>query len=277
MKALKNGTTYRTKRYASQYASLDKKIDEFLKKKALVPLTRGEPLQVRDPYYVFCLSPDPQVAFAAARDALRHIQNLLDNVADKLPDPDQNTLSTILIFALLSAGPPIRRFTFGGDATKNDWDTGLKAHKQNIAIHNFAFSSLCSYFIKASHHGSKYSSSQDIWQELLPTGNSDYVHTFFSSGDLTYPNTETLDHLERAAKLTGARILRHATNDRAISNNYPVEYVNMKAPNTNTIRKKVEMHGGGRPLTISSNDLVGYKYTYDLLTNTSTVTKLLQQ
>lgn len=103
-------------------------------------------------------------------------------------NPDQNLLSSIL---LLIYGKH-HRLLFGGDAGKVVWSESFQHYKetgQQVDHGPFHGS-----FIKASHHGSKYSSSEDLWPDiLLPQG-----HVAISAGNKSnfeHPHTETLDHI----------------------------------------------------------------------------------
>lgn len=101
-------------------------------------------------------------------------------------NPDQNLLSSIL---LLIYGKH-HRLLFGGDAGKVVWRESFQHY--NHTGQDVDHGKFCGSFIKASHHGSKYSSLEDLWPVILSPGG----HVGISAGrNYDHPHRETLEHI----------------------------------------------------------------------------------
>src|SRR5205807_5448464 len=84
------------------------------------------------------------------------------------------------------------RLLFGGDAGKEIWRQCLEHYKetQQYLDHGPFKGS----FVKASHHGSKHSSSVELWPDILYPG----AHVGISAGNKTsykHPHPDTLEHI----------------------------------------------------------------------------------
>jgi beta-lactamase superfamily II metal-dependent hydrolase len=66
-------------------------------------------------------------------------------------------------------------------------------------------------FIKASHHGSKYSSSVQFWERVLHNESCVGISAGMNE-QLNHPNRETIDHIRQAAKRQSAKVRIYSTN-----------------------------------------------------------------
>ncbi len=106
------------------------------------------------------------------------------------PNIDANTISTIL-----QINYQYHQLLFPGDTTLPSWKEVLKTYKEYEETRNLP--TINPNFIKAAHHGSKKSSSVDIWKQILPEEGT--VHIAFSAGKgHSHPNRETIAHIEQA-------------------------------------------------------------------------------
>jgi beta-lactamase superfamily II metal-dependent hydrolase len=99
----------------------------------------------------------------------------------------QNLISSILMFIYGH-----HRLLFGGDAGSDVWLDSLKKYGSNK--HHKEFGPLSGNFVKASHHGSKYSSTLEMWSSIL----SPSAHIGISAGrnkKFRHPNRETLKQI----------------------------------------------------------------------------------
>ena len=160
--AIKNKTRYKVEGYKYHYTLLDKKIDAYAKENCLIHLVSIGTFPVNKDYTAFCMSPSLDVVQEIWRNFSNYIEKFVDCIKANIPYVDQNTLSTILVFLRRNEHA---KFAFGGDATRHDWHLALD--KYDLARNDFAndlqLHSIYSSFIKASHHGSKHSSSERIW------------------------------------------------------------------------------------------------------------------
>ncbi len=104
---------------------------------------------------------------------------------------DQNLLSSILLLIYAKR----HRLLFGGDAGKQIWMECLKHYQETEQKVDHGEFHGC--FIKASHHGSKHSSSAELWPDILCPGG----HVAISAGSKAtsrHPHPETLEHIINA-------------------------------------------------------------------------------
>jgi beta-lactamase superfamily II metal-dependent hydrolase len=135
-----------------------------------------------------CLAPlGKHTQSVTANFWVRFFQAYLEN--KKLRLDKKNVLSSVLqlVFAKFS-------LLFGGDAELYVWEECI-AH----CAKNDIKASWQADFIKISHHGSKNSSSVELWKELL----SDSFTYIGISAWKSHPDKETIDHIYQAATSTG--------------------------------------------------------------------------
>jgi len=92
--------------------------------------------------------------------------NLVKNVltaADRKGDTDNNLMSHIL---RIQYG--CHNMLFGGDTHRAIWEECLEHYNDPRYPYVEKLGGFSSQFVKVSHHGSKNSSSPDIWQKVLP-------------------------------------------------------------------------------------------------------------
>jgi beta-lactamase superfamily II metal-dependent hydrolase len=117
-----------------------------------------------------------------AMDQLKHTTNRHKHV--KI---EQNLLSSIL---MLIYGR--HRLLFGGDAGKEVWKDCINHY--DARDHKKDHGELEGDFVKASHHGSKNSSEEDVWSKILMSG----AKVGISAGrkySEKHPHRETLAHI----------------------------------------------------------------------------------
>ena len=103
---------------------------------------------------------------------------------------EQNLLSSIL---MLVYGD--HRLLFGGDAGKEVWNDCLQYYYDRQ--HDVDHGELKANFVKASHHGSKNSSAEDLWPRILKSG----AKVGISAGrkySEKHPHRDTLSHILKA-------------------------------------------------------------------------------
>jgi len=106
------------------------------------------------------------------------------------PNIDANTISTILQINYQE-----HQLIFPGDTTLISWMEVLKEYKKQEQTRDLP--TINPNFIKAAHHGSKKSSSIDLWKHLLPKEGT--IHIAFSAGKgHGHPHKETMAHIEKA-------------------------------------------------------------------------------
>ncbi len=98
---------------------------------------------------------------------------------------------------------------FGGDTGGKVW---LKVLDRLAESGNMDDLGPCrGNFIKVSHHGSKYSSSEDLWSTLLDTKKS-YVGISAGRGRYKHPDRETINDIRRVGARSGRAVELVSTN-----------------------------------------------------------------
>ncbi|GGB23569.1 hypothetical protein [Puia dinghuensis] len=273
--AIKNKVVDEVQDFQYHFTFFDEKIVEYRKKGNLTPLIGGVPFLVTDNYWSFCMSPSTKVVNEMRDNQIEFFRQTIQRTAEKAPYFDGNTLSTILLFYRRAEEYKGIRFAFGGDATQKDWHSALTDYEKEKDGLASDLQEIYSAFIKASHHGSKHSSSEYIWTSLIDAGNPKCVHAFFSSGDLSYPNKETLEHIQCVVR-NGAFVQTHATNkDLTDYNYYKQDYPATSDQRSLDAQERAAQYGRHRK-KLPMSGLVAYKYNYDFSTLTATVTRLIR-
>ena len=120
-------------------------------------------------------------------------------------DIDKNIISTALLFVVSKL-----RIFFGGDLHKN---TFMECHNehQTVIKNRLNIPEFSSDLIKGCHHGSKNSSSEEIWDILI--GDKKKSNIVFSAGTrYEHPNPETIKHIYKTAEKKGLNAYFPAPN-----------------------------------------------------------------
>ena len=119
---------------------------------------------------------------------------------------DNNLVSSVLLFKYGHF-----KLLFGGDTHKKTYKEcfeayevrGLKTEMEDYASH----------FIKASHHGSKNSSTIKIWERLIDSTTDYPIHIAFSAGaQYKHPSKLTLEHIQKVQEKHNLDIRCDASN-----------------------------------------------------------------
>lgn len=182
----------------------------------------------------------------AQRDFVRlKIEGDKDPGAKKKPSAKQNLLSSILMLAYGG-----HRLLFGGDASEEIWRDCLEHY--NATAQHEEHGPFKGCFVKASHHGSKHSSSTVLWRDIL----FPRAHVGISAGSQNsygHPHRETLQHMFDAFKIPGDRPKILATNScqRCVSSqNIPlkhIDWVAAKRPKLDPLVEKSLSHYRWKP------------------------------
>jgi beta-lactamase superfamily II metal-dependent hydrolase len=127
---------------------------------------------------------------------------------------DSNLISSIINIIYES-----KKIIFGGDAGSKIWEKSIDHYLKNNFCNEYG--SLESCFILASHHGSKHSSSNIIWQNILHTKKS--VVAFSSGNAYNHPNHETINHIKtikKKHKLVVDILSTNSTNNKILKSNF---------------------------------------------------------
>lgn len=178
---------------------------------------------------IFCISPIPERVtkyisktileifwrFAATNlEKEKMIQEKLEAMekdnADNLGEKeniyiDQNELSVILKMTFNE-----KCLIFTGDASTGIILESFNRYKET----NSAVSCLNGNLIKAPHHGSKYSSSLDTWNILLPS-DSDSIIVISAGNGYNHPHEKTLNHIDSVSELKNNKKKVFSTNHKS--------------------------------------------------------------
>lgn len=223
------------------------------------------------PYDVraYCLSPGVirVVSHIMPNSGRKNILHLLNE--RELQSSENYDVSAVLLLQYKRF-----RLLFGGQASTKNMEESiayLKKHPEVCNHQNFEAD-----FIKVPHHGSKYSSSTLIWENILPE-NSEAVLLAISAGNnkkFHRPNHETLDHIHQAANKKNAKIGIYSTNGKGDHSHegIPVGEMRVKWPDGKKRReagKKLDNNLAALGLVTpsqldsSSQTFLGYCFEFD--------------
>ena len=123
-----------------------------------------------------------------------YYKNLTEDIVNKIicgdssTAVDKNDMSHILCIKFGD-----KTLIFGGDTHREIWETCLEHYHDPRYPYQKMFGGLKAHFVKVSHHGSKNSSSQTIWDTLLWRGSASLLG--ISSGrnhKYKHPHSETI-------------------------------------------------------------------------------------
>ena len=229
--------------------------DTYTKEENRVNLKSIRPLNPINGERAYCLGPlekhieafNQRLATASNIVIDQFVQDQLDNF-DKIVEEfsylfegkkhekvDKNLLSSILLIQFVGF-----KLLFGGDTHLETWNDCINFFKDEQLNKEYQIDGYASDFLKASHHGSRSSSSEDLFKQLLRKRSQNDPQVAISAGlNLKYkhPHQETIDYI-RATGL-GAKI--HSTNACHKCDAYPLQTVDMDSIflENSTKKKKV--------------------------------------
>lgn len=125
---------------------------------------------------------------------------------------------------------------FGGDTHADVWKECIKEYLDlEKNSHLESFGGIRSRLVKVSHHGSKHSSCETIWSEIVPETKTQNIIFGISAGqNLSYkhPNEETFQHI-KAVRSDCEILATNICNNCAINENFEKEYQQWYEENTN--------------------------------------------
>lgn len=165
------------------------------------------------------------------RDFVRHL-----NSESKRPTAQKNLVSSVL-FMLFKE----HKLLFGGDTGERIWSECLKRYKEIGLIEDHG--ECDGNFIKVSHHGSKHSSSLELWSKLLSPKQSYAGISAGKHAEYLHPHIETLRHIRSAAKQnrTKAEIFTTNSCNRCLNKqDIPIQSMGWVKRNRPKLRASVE-------------------------------------
>lgn len=232
------------------------------------------------PVEVYCLAPTATRAINfAQQDSLNLLKVLF--TPHRHSKTDGNDISAVILMIFGSF-----KLLFGGDAKKESIEESIKSLKAEPYGISFQAN-----FVKIFHHGAKYSSSLDIWKEILYPQQS--THIAISAGvRYMHPDQETIEHIKSIAAL------KEHNNTYIYSTNYEylkgrgqsnIESVidekrlNWQFPKKNTVDKITEKARvldtipGIKPIQLDQEGsrFLGYCFEFNSTDNNISVSKLI--
>lgn len=191
---------------------------------------------------------------------------------------DKNLLSSILLVIWGN-----HKLLFGGDTNKKIWFECLEEYiqTQNQAL----FGEIKSNFIKASHHGSKNSSSVILWKKILHRNQDNFIA--ISAGrnkKYKHPSFETIKHINMATSKINANTKIFSTNtcNNCIKNQgLPIVRLNWLKTEQKAIKEQTKIANvanRGKNLGTklpSLSGFLGYEFQFDLLSDSLIVSQMI--
>lgn len=120
--------------------------------------------------------------------------------------PKNNQVSTALLWMVNKA-----RLIWGGDVTEEGWENAFQAVKTDKSL---LTSSFRADWVKVSHHGSRDSSSPQVWDQLMDADQQAVWGTISAGLNRQYkhPHDEMLMHFFQKARDKQLKPILHATN-----------------------------------------------------------------
>ena len=126
------------------------------------------------------------------------------------PEYDNNTLSGVIKMTYKHF-----KLFFGGDAPTEVLEDSFESYRHRGFLKDEQQPDFEAHFIKAAHHGSRHSSTPQIWDRLLDSDFSHPIHIGFSAGfNYGHPHKETLEHISTAKESTKSQVRIDATNEK---------------------------------------------------------------
>ena len=166
-------------------------------------------------FHAWCIGPLAKMARTYLEDGYQSfIRSTFERVQDLQNKPEQpftfeykGALNRNCISSILCIVYGNYNLMFGGDATKEIWESSLKDLKQTGKHHL-----LQPDFLKASHHGSKSSSSPEIWDILLSNSKTNLFVGISAGKRHSHPNDEVFKEISESC-------CRHSTNATVVRTN----------------------------------------------------------
>lgn len=234
-----------------------------------------------------CLAPDLMQAIKFM--TLGNDIILLSLLSSQEKKPDANDISAILQLVVGQF-----RLLFGGDAVLDSIVQAENYIRNQLASESdFQFPA---HFVKVFHHGSKYSSSEDIWSAILPSDSPAYLA--ISAGahqKLDHPDLDTLEHIEVAANKKNTQPRIFATNAATLGSprnrflEHPEDYLEVNWPQLPKEKRqkqqekeaKVDSHlQMSDGVDVSNNEtaqFLGYCFEFDVVAETIKVKQIVRK
>lgn len=188
---------------------------------------------------------------------------------------DKNLLSSILLVIWGN-----HKLLFGGDTNKKIWFECLEEYieTQNHKL----FGEIKSNFVKASHHGSKNSSSVMLWKKILhPNQDNSIAISAGRNKKYKHPSLESIKHIKTVASKINANIKIFSTNtcDKCQkSQSLPKIRLNWVETKQKTIKEQTRIaniaNRAKKPVPKICGFL-GYEFQFDLLNDSLTVSQMI--
>lgn len=187
------------------------------------------------------------------------------------PTAQKNLVSSVL-FMLFKE----HKLLFGGDTGEKIWQECLKQYEDIGLIDDHG--QCHGNFIKVSHHGSKHSSSLELWTKLLSPKRT-YAGISAGTSSYQHPHVETLSHIRLAAKQNRTRVDIFTTNscDKCLDKQgMPVRsmaWVKTNRPRLHTSVEEVlrQTQPKHRKKQANDNELVAYLFEFQSNNDTRVV------
>jgi beta-lactamase superfamily II metal-dependent hydrolase len=144
----------------------------------------------------YCLAPTGDMV----REREEYIARAAAGFGNVLEEETQhaNLSSAILLLTFGKAN-----MLFGGDAGKDIWSNSIDLLKKSGIMGN---REVKADFVKASHHGSRYSSSKTLWSAILRKNAFIAISADYRDNSYKHPHTKTLDDLRSMSKQMAIRL-----------------------------------------------------------------------
>lgn len=138
-----------------------------------------------------------------------HIDSYINNMTFELVknilgvDEGENEVDKNLVSHILRIQFGENNLLFGGDTHKEIWEDCLRAYQSSLGNFVQTFGPFDARFIKVSHHGSRNSSSPEIWQKII-TDNGEAMLGISAGQHKKYrhPHSETIEHIQSTKKIS---------------------------------------------------------------------------
>ena len=144
----------------------------------------------------YCLAPTGDVALEREEYIARAAAGFADILAE---DAQHANISSAIV--LLTFGKA--RMLFGGDAGKDIWANSIELLKKSGVVSK---GKIDADFVKASHHGSRHSSSGDFWASVLRKNALVTISADQRGNCYGHPHSETLDDIRSVAHQKAVRL-----------------------------------------------------------------------
>ncbi len=135
---------------------------------------------------------------APLSDTEYDMEEVLASLVEVIPDiPEEDSRLTNMTSVILLVNFQGVRLLFGGDAGRDVWTQCIE---EAVSTGQYTRDELKADLVKASHHGSRQSSSVDLWSAILKPNAIVLISASYWGNPYGHPHTETLDDLSRVNK-----------------------------------------------------------------------------